>query len=73
MLSVFIQLMFYVTDKQGRELCAEQNKLLKNGSVKLTQRVMKETIDRMTGKLVKTLLNNLTVQDKSKLKKAFYE
>lgn len=57
--------MLYVTDKRGRKLCAEQNKLLKNETVKLTQKVMTATITRMTGKLVKTLFTNFTVQDKS--------
>lgn len=73
MFSYFIQLTLYFTDKQGRERCTEQYKLLKNESVKLTQNVMTATITRMTGKLVKTLLNNLTVQDKSKLREAFHD
>lgn len=73
MFSYFIQLTLYFTDKQGRERCTEQYKLLKNESVKLTQNVMTATITRITGKLVKTLLNNLTVQDKSKLREAFHD
>lgn len=64
-MSYFIQLMLYVTDKQGRKLCTKQNKLLRNETVKLTQKVMTATITRMTGKLVKTLFTNFTVQDKS--------
>lgn len=57
--------MLYVTDKQGRKLCTKQNKLLRNETVKLTQKVMTATITRMTGKLVKTIFTNFTVQDKS--------
>lgn len=64
-MSYFIQLMLYVTDKQGRKLCTKQNKLLRNETVKLTQKVMTATITRMTGKLVKTLFTNFTVEDKS--------
>lgn len=56
-------------DEHGRELCTELYSLLGKKGQKLTREVMTAVITRETGKSVKMLLNNLSDQDKSKLKR----
>nr|XP_034315208.1 uncharacterized protein LOC105325036 isoform X2 [Crassostrea gigas] len=63
-----LQRIAHPTDEQDRELCTELYNLLDTEGLKLTQEVMTATISRKTGKPVKILLNNLTVQEKNKLK-----
>ncbi|XP_052716886.1 uncharacterized protein LOC128189352 [Crassostrea angulata] len=63
-----LQRIAHPTDEQDRELCTELYNLLDTEGLKLTQEVMAATITRETGKPVKILLNNLTVQEKNKLK-----
>nr|XP_034315214.1 uncharacterized protein LOC105346393 isoform X2 [Crassostrea gigas] len=63
-----LQRIAHPTDEQDRELCTELYNLLATEGLKRTQEVMTATISRETGKPVKILLNNLTVQEKNKLK-----
>lgn len=60
--------MFYFTDEQDRELCSELYNLLDTEGRKLMQDVMAAIITRETEKPVKIILNNLTDQEKTKLK-----
>lgn len=55
-------------EEQNRELCTELYSLLGTEGRKLTQEVMAATIAKETGKSVKTLIKNLTDQEKNKLK-----
>uniref|UniRef100_A0A8W8MCQ1 Uncharacterized protein n=1 Tax=Magallana gigas TaxID=29159 RepID=A0A8W8MCQ1_MAGGI len=63
-----LQRIAHPTDEQDRELCSELYNLLETEGLKLMQEVMAATISRETGKPVKIILNNLTDQEKNKLK-----